>query len=125
MNSDPSELRWLLQVLWRCITFAGYDGIRQIRTAFRKITIEEQQIKKFTKWANLTLIAFGCPHSSVRNLKNWRNSLMEKGEKGSMDLHIARLKNRNPELIKRIEKSGAKFFVIPACGVPASESSNA
>ncbi|HWR26289.1 MAG TPA: aconitase X catalytic domain-containing protein [candidate division Zixibacteria bacterium] len=95
-----------------------------------KLTIEESQIKEIYKSSCLNmgsgepdLIAFGCPHCSVNELERLAQLLDGKRVKKEVWICTSRaIKNRNPELIKRIEKSGAKVFCDTCMVVsPASE----
>ena len=88
-----------------------------------KIIIEEKQIKEIYKMGEPDLIAFGCPHSSIEELEKLARLLDGKKVKKEVWICTSRaLKNRNPELIKRIEKSGAKVFCDTCMVVsPASE----
>ena len=91
-----------------------------------KITIEEQQIKEVYKSGEPDLIAFGCPHSSAAELGKLARLLEGKSVKKEVWICTSRaLKNRHPELIRRIEKSGAKVFCDTCMVVsPASEKFN-
>jgi len=88
-----------------------------------KITIEEEQIKAVYSSGEPDLIAFGCPHSSVGELE--KLALLLNGKKVKKEVWVCTsraLKNKHPELIKRIEKSGAKVFCDTCMVVsPASE----
>lgn len=89
-----------------------------------KITIEEQQIKEvYNSPGEPDIIAFGCPHSSVSELTELAHLL--DGKKVIKEVWVCTsraIKNMNPELIKRIEKSGAKVFCDTCMVVsPASE----
>ncbi len=88
-----------------------------------KITIEERQIKEIYSWGEPDLIAFGCPHSSPEELERLAHLL--NGKKVNKEVWICTsraLKKKHPELIKRIEKSGAKVFCDTCMVVsPASE----
>jgi predicted aconitase len=93
------------------------------------ITIEDRQIKDVYKFDTGTgsgkpdLIAFGCPHSSVDELA--RLAWLLDGKKVKKEVWVCTsraIKDRNPELVKRIEKSGAKLFCDTCMVVsPASE----
>lgn len=98
------------------------------------ITIEERQIKEVyefpcqTPYLNMgscepDLIAFGCPHSSPDELARLAHLLDGKKVKKEVWVYTSRaIKNRNPELVARIEKSGAKVFCDTCMVVsPASE----
>lgn len=93
------------------------------------ITIEEKQIKDVYKSGPGTgsgepdLIAFGCPHSSVDELANLARLLEGKKVKKEVWVCTSRaIKDRNPELIERIQRSGAKVFCDTCMVVsPASE----
>ncbi len=87
------------------------------------ITIEEGQIKEVYATGEPNLIAFGCPHSSVDELENLARLLGGKKVKKEVWICTSRaIKERHPELIKRIEKSGAKVFCDTCMVVsPASE----
>ncbi|MDO8727257.1 MAG: aconitase X catalytic domain-containing protein [Candidatus Methanoperedens sp.] len=94
------------------------------------ITIEERQIKEVYESAYLNigpgkpdLIAFGCPHSSPDELASLAHLLDGKKVKKEVWVCTSRaIKDRNPELVKRIEKSGAKVFCDTCMVVsPASE----
>jgi predicted aconitase len=94
------------------------------------ITIEERQIKEVYESAYLNtgscepdLIAFGCPHSSPDELSKLAHLLDGKKVKKEVWVYTSRaIKDRNPELIERIEKSGAKVFCDTCMVVsPASE----
>ncbi len=88
-----------------------------------KITIEEAQIKAVYSSGEPDLIAFGCPHSSASELERLAQLLNGKKVKKEVWVCTSRaLKNRHPELIRRIEKSGAKVFCDTCMVVsPASE----
>jgi len=88
-----------------------------------KITIEEKQIKEVYSKGEPDLIAFGCPHSSVSELERLAQLLTGKKVKKEVWICTSRaIKNKHPELIKRIEKSGAKVFCDTCMVVsPASE----
>jgi predicted aconitase len=88
-----------------------------------KITIEESQIKEVYSKGEPDLIAFGCPHSSVSELERLERLLNGKKVKKEVWICTSRaIKNKHPELIKRIEKSGAKVFCDTCMVVsPASE----
>jgi predicted aconitase len=101
-----------------------------------KITIEEAQIKEVyesskTPYLNTgnmgsgepDLIAFGCPHSSASELERLAQLLSGKKVKKEVWVCTSRaIKNKHPELIKRIEKSGAKVLCDTCMVVsPASE----
>ncbi|GFO96114.1 aconitase subunit 1 [groundwater metagenome] len=94
------------------------------------ITIEERQIKEVYESPYLNmgsgepdLIAFGCPHSSVDELERLARLLEGKKVKKEVWVCTSRaIKDRHPELIKRIERSGAKVFCDTCMVVsPASE----
>lgn len=93
------------------------------RAPKEKITIEERQIKEVYSKGEPDLIAFGCPHASVDELERLAQLLDGKKVKKEVWICTSRaLKNRHPELIKRIEKSGAKVFCDTCMVVsPASE----
>ncbi len=88
-----------------------------------KITIEEAQIKAVYSSGEPDLIAFGCPHSSVSELE--RLAQLLKGKKVKKEVWVCTsraIKNKHPELIRKIEKSGAKVFCDTCMVVsPASE----
>jgi predicted aconitase len=88
-----------------------------------KITIEERQIKEVYTKGEPDLIAFGCPHSSEEELE--RLALLLNGKKVKKEVWVCTsraIKNKHPELIRRIEKSGAKVFCDTCMVVsPASE----
>lgn len=88
-----------------------------------KINIEESQIKDVYETAEPDLIAIGCPHSSIPELE--RISQLLEGKKVIKELWICTsraIKENHPDLIKRIEKSGAKVFCDTCMVVsPASE----
>lgn len=69
------------------------------------------------------MIAFGCPHSSVSELERLARLLNGKKVKKEVWICTSRaIKKNNPELIKSIEKSGAKVFCDTCMVVsPASE----
>ncbi len=94
------------------------------------ITIEERQIKEIYGSPHLNtgsgepdLIAFGCPHSSKDELMRLAQLLYGKKVKKEVWVCTSRaIKDRNPELIARIERSGAKVFCDTCMVVsPASE----
>ncbi len=93
------------------------------------ITIEEKKIKDVYKSGTGTgsgepdLIAFGCPHSSVDELARLARLLEGKKVKKEVWVCTSRaIKDRNPELIERIQRSGAKVFCDTCMVVsPASE----
>lgn len=87
------------------------------------ITIEERQIKEVYTQGEPDLIAFGCPHSSPEELARLAQLLDGKKVKKEVWVCTSRaIKKRNPELIKRIEQSGAKVFCDTCMVVsPASE----
>lgn len=98
------------------------------------ITIEESQIKEVyespcqTPYLNTgscepDLIAFGCPHSSPDELSKLAHLLDGKKVKKEVWVCTSRaIKDRNPELIERIKRSGAKVFCDTCMVVsPASE----
>ena len=88
-----------------------------------KITIEERQIKEVYSSGEPDLIAFGCPHSSVSELERLAQLLNGKKVKKEVWVCTSRaIKNRHPELVRRIERSGAKVFCDTCMVVsPASE----
>ena len=88
-----------------------------------KITIEETQIKAVYSSGEPDLIAFGCPHSSVSELERLAQLLNGKKVKKEVWVCTSRaIKNKHPELIRKIEKSGAKVFCDTCMVVsPASE----
>lgn len=88
-----------------------------------KITIEERQIKEVYTQGEPDLIAFGCPHSSVDELERLARLLDGKKVKKEVWVCTSRaIKKKRPELIKLIEKSGAKVFCDTCMVVsPASE----
>jgi predicted aconitase len=98
------------------------------------ITIEESQIKEVyespckTQYLNMgscepDLIAFGCPHSSPDELSKLAHLLDGKKVKKEVWVCTSRaIKDRNPELIARIKRSGTKVFCDTCMVVsPASE----
>jgi hypothetical protein len=94
------------------------------------ITIEEKQIMDVYKSdtsgtgsCEPDLIAFGCPHSSPDELSRLARLLDGKKVKKEVWVCTSRaIKDRNPELVKRIERSGAKVFCDTCMVVsPASE----
>ncbi|MDO9098238.1 MAG: aconitase X catalytic domain-containing protein [Candidatus Methanoperedens sp.] len=88
-----------------------------------KITIEEAQIKAVYSPGEPDLIAFGCPHSSANELERLAQLLKGKKVKKEVWVYTSRaIKNKHPELIRRIERSGAKVFCDTCMVVsPASE----
>lgn len=88
-----------------------------------KITIEERQIKEVYSSGEPDLIAFGCPHASVEELERLAQLLNGKKIKKEVWICTSRaIKKKHPELIKRIERSGAKVFCDTCMVVsPASE----
>ncbi len=88
-----------------------------------KLIIEEEQIKQIYSSGEPDLIAFGCPHSSVAELEKIARLLEGKKVKKEMWICTSRaIKDKNPGLVKRIEKSGAKVFCDTCMVVsPASE----
>jgi len=88
-----------------------------------KFTIEERQIKEVYSSGEPDLIAFGCPHSSVDELE--RLAQLLKGKKVKKEVWVCTsrtIKNKHPELIRKIERSGAKVFCDTCMVVsPASE----
>jgi predicted aconitase len=88
-----------------------------------KLTIEERQIKEVYSSGEPDLIAFGCPHSSVDELEKLAQLLAGKKVKKEVWVCTSRaIKNKHPELIRKIEKSGAKVFCDTCMVVsPASE----
>lgn len=87
------------------------------------LTIEERRIKGVYSSGEPDLIAFGCPHSSVDELERLAQLLNGKKVKKEVWVCTSRaIKNKHPELIKRIERSGAKVFCDTCMVVsPASE----
>ncbi len=89
------------------------------------ITIEEKQIMDVYKSdaGEPDLIAFGCPHSSADELSRLAQLLEGKKVKKEVWVCTSRaIKDRNPELVKRIERSGVKVFCDTCMVVsPASE----
>lgn len=87
------------------------------------ITIEEKEIKGVYSSDEPDLIAFGCPHSSVPELERLARLLDGKTVKRETWICTSRgVKEKNPELVQRIEKSGAKVFCDTCMVVsPASE----
>ena len=87
------------------------------------ITIEEKEIKDVYSSDEPDLIAFGCPHSSVPELERLARLLDGKTVKRETWICTSRsVKENNPELVQRIEKSGAKVFCDTCMVVsPASE----
>jgi hypothetical protein len=103
-------------------------------TPHETVTIEESQIKEVyespcqTPYLNTgscepDLIAFGCPHSSPDELARLARLLDGKKVKKEVWVCTSRaIKERHPELVKRIEGSGAKVFCDTCMVVsPASE----
>ncbi|MFA4936209.1 MAG: aconitase X, partial [Candidatus Methanoperedens sp.] len=92
-------------------------------TPEEKITIEESQIKEVYSSGEPDLIAFGCPHSSASELERLAQLLNGKKVKREVWVYTSRaIKNKHPELIRRIERSGAKVFCDTCMVVsPASE----
>lgn len=88
-----------------------------------KITIERKQIEEIYSSGEPDLIAFGCPHSSIEELERLAWLLEGKTVKKEVWICTSRsIKKRRPELIERIEKSGAKVFCDTCMVVsPASE----
>lgn len=91
-----------------------------------KITIEQGQIKDVYASGEPDLIAFGCPHSSPDELARLARLLDGKKVKKEVWVCTSRaIKDRHPELIKRIERSGAKVFCDTCMVVsPAGERFN-
>ncbi|VVB84757.1 Uncharacterised protein [uncultured archaeon] len=87
------------------------------------LTIEEKQIKDVYSSGEPDLIAFGCPHSSVGELRKLVRLLNGKKVKKEVWICTSRaIKNRHPELIRKLEKSGVKVFCDTCMVVsPASE----
>ncbi|MCX9014135.1 MAG: aconitase X catalytic domain-containing protein [Candidatus Methanoperedens sp.] len=87
------------------------------------ITIEEKQMKDVYSSGEPDLIAFGCPHSSVPELEKLAQLLDGKTVKRETWICTSRfVRDKNPELVRRIEKSGAKVFCDTCMVVsPASE----
>jgi predicted aconitase len=91
------------------------------------ITIEEKQIKAVYQSrvspGEPDLIAFGCPHSSVSELEKLARLLDGKKVKKEVWIYTSRaIKDKNPELVARIERSGAKVFCDTCMVVsPASD----
>jgi hypothetical protein len=87
------------------------------------ITIEEKQMKEVYSAGEPDLIAFGCPHSSVAELEKLAQLLDGKTVKRETWICTSRfVRDKNPELVRRIEKSGAKVFCDTCMVVsPASE----
>ncbi len=87
------------------------------------ITIEESQIKEVYESGEPDIIAFGCPHSSPDELARLARLLDGKKVKKEVWVCTSRaVKDRHPELIERIERSGAKVFCDTCMVVsPASE----
>ncbi len=92
-------------------------------TPEESITIEEKEIKEVYSTGEPDLIAFGCPHSSVPELERLAELLDGKSVKRETWICTSRaVKEKNPELVQRIEKSGAKVFCDTCMVVsPASE----
>ena len=90
---------------------------------YESITIEEKQVKDVYSSGEPDLIAFGCPHSSVPELERLARLLDGKTVKRETWICTSRaVKETNPELVQRIEKSGAKVFCDTCMVVsPASE----
>lgn len=88
-----------------------------------KITIEQGQIKDVYVSGEPDLIAFGCPHSSPDELARLARLLDGKKVKKEVWVYTSRaIKDRHPELVARIERSGAKVFCDTCMVVsPASE----
>lgn len=88
-----------------------------------KIEIEEGQIKEVYSSGEPDLIAFGCPHSSIDELERLARLLNGKRVRKEVWVCTSRaIKNNYPDLIKRIEESGAKVFCDTCMVVsPASE----
>ncbi len=92
-----------------------------------KVTIEEKQIKAVYQSTMSSgepdLIAFGCPHSSVSELEKLARLLDGKKVKKEVWIYTSRaIKDKNPELAARIERSGAKVFCDTCMVVsPASD----
>jgi len=88
-----------------------------------KITVEEKEIKEVYTQGEPDLIAFGCPHSSADELERLARLLDGKKVRKEVWVCTSRaIRKKHPELIKRIEKSGAKIFCDTCMVVsPASE----
>ncbi len=88
-----------------------------------KLTIEEKQIKSVYSSGEPDLIAFGCPHSSVDELEGLAGLLKGKKVKREVWIYTSRaIKEKNPELVKRLKRSGAKVFCDTCMVVsPASD----
>ncbi len=88
-----------------------------------KLIIEEAQIKEVYTSGEPDLIAFGCPHASVDELEKLAGLLDGKKVRKEVWVCISRaIKEKNPELIRRIKRSGAKVFCDTCMVVsPASE----
>jgi predicted aconitase len=102
----------------------------KFKAPLETITIEERQIKEVYDSQKLNtgsgepdLIAFGCPHSSTEELARLAQFLDGKKVKKEVWVCTSRaLKERHPELIKRIKRSGAKVFCDTCMVVsPASQ----
>ncbi len=93
------------------------------KTPAETITIEEKEIKEVYSSGEPDLIAFGCPHADAEELERLAHLLDGKKVKKEVWICTSRaIKNRNPELIQRIERSGAKVFCDTCMVVsPASE----
>lgn len=75
-----------------------------------KITIEKKQIKIYSS-GDPELIAIGCPHCSVDELKRIAQLLNNKKVRKRVWIFTSRtIKQKHPELIRKIETSGAKIF---------------
>ncbi|MBE0521557.1 MAG: aconitase X catalytic domain-containing protein [Candidatus Methanoperedenaceae archaeon] len=87
------------------------------------ITIGEKEVKDVYSSGEPDLIAFGCPHSSVPELERLALLLDGKSVKRETWICTSRaVKENNPGLVRRIEKSGAKVFCDTCMVVsPASE----
>jgi len=88
-----------------------------------KITIEEKEIKEVYSSGEPDLIAFGCPHTSPDELEELASLLDGRKVKKEVWICTSRqIKEKHPELIERIERSGAKVFCDTCMVVsPASE----
>lgn len=87
------------------------------------ITIEEGQIQEGYLSGEPDLIAFGCPHCSVDELRRIERLFHGRKVKKEVWVYTSRaLKKSNPSLIENIERSGAKVFCDTCMVVsPASE----
>ncbi len=93
-------------------------------TPRERIAVEPQEIKNiYCNAEDVNLIAIGCPHCSLNELKKIAKLLNGKKVKRETWIFTSRYLKEKNKLVKRIEKSGAKVYCDTCMVVsPAAES---